>query len=139
MTTTATEQKEEKRSNPPLPRQYISFACFKVDPAWRRLSSAEKEKGKNEFALVVKNYIAEKKCQILPYTTMGMRSEVEIMLWIISYEIDVLQQLATALVKTGLGQYMHRPYSFLAMTKRSMYLDRIDPGTSRRSHPYKTR
>lgn len=130
MTTTATENKEEKKPTPtppPLPRQYVSFACFKVEPAWRRLPEAEKQKGKEEFASIVKRYVQEKKCQILAYTTMGMRAEVEIMLWIISYEMDTIQTLASDLAKTGLGQYMQRPYSFLAMTKRSMYLDRIDP------------
>ncbi len=127
MSNTATEPKEEKKASPPLRRQYVSFACFKVDLAWRRLPQSERDKGKIEFAAVIKKYVDSKSCQILSYTMMGMRPEVDMMLWIISYEIDVLQQLATDLVKTGLGQYIERPYSFLAMTKRSMYLDRIDP------------
>jgi chlorite dismutase len=117
----------EKKVGTPLPRQFVSFACFKVDPAWRRLPEAEKAKGKKEFAAVVKRYDTEKLCQILTYTTMGTRPEVEMMLWVISYELDTIQKLATDLAKTGLGQYTERPYSFLAMTKRSMYLDRIDP------------
>jgi chlorite dismutase len=128
--TTATENKEEKRPTPtppPITRQYVSFACFKVEPAWRRLPDAEKQKGKEEFAAVVKRYVQEKKCQILPYTTMGMRADAEMMLWIIATEIDTLQNLASDLAKTGLGKYLERPLSFLAMTKRSMYLDRIDP------------
>lgn len=127
MTSTATGPKEEKKAAPSLPRQFVSFACFKVDPAWRRLPETERIKGKQEFASVVKKYVQEKKCQILPYTTMGMRADVEMMLWIISYDVDVIQVLASDLARTGLGQYLQRPYSFLAMTKRSMYLDRIDP------------
>jgi chlorite dismutase len=128
MTTIATENKEEKKPTPaPLPRQYVSFSCFKVEAAWRRLPEAEKQKGKEEFAAVVKSYVQEKKCQILSYTTMGMRPEVEMMLWIISSDLDIIQKLASDLAKTGLGQYMQHPYSFLAMTKRSIYLDRIDP------------
>jgi len=128
MSTTTTEQKEEKKPTAPaLPRQFVSFACFRVDPAWRRLPQSEKDKGKTEFAAVIKKYVDSKSCQILSYTMMGMRAEVDMLLWVISYEMDVLQKLATDLVKTGLGQYLQRPYSFLAMTKRSMYLDRIDP------------
>jgi chlorite dismutase len=125
---TSTETKPtETKPAVKLPKQFVSFACFKVDPAWRRLSEAEKDKGKEEFTKVVRHYSKEKICQILAYSTMGMRAEVEMMLWIISYELDPIQKLATDLAKTGLGKYLERPYSFLAMTKRSMYLDRIDP------------
>lgn len=127
MTTTTETKPAETKQPPKLPRQFVSFACFKVDPAWRRLTDAEKKKGRDEFTAVVKKYVQEKKCQILSYTTMGMRAEVDMMLWIISYELDPIQQLATDLAKTGIGQYLERPHSFLAMTKRSMYLDRIDP------------
>jgi len=127
MSTVVETQPTEKKPTTPLRRQYVSFACFKVDAAWRRLPQSEKDKGKAEFAAVIKQYVDSKSCQILSYTMMGMRSEVDMMLWVISYEIDVLQKLATDLVKTGLGKYLERPYSFLAMTKRSMYLDRIDP------------
>ena len=127
MSTAVKPEVTEKKPETKLRRQYVSFACFKVDPAWRRLSEAEKTKGKEEFAAVVKRYDDEKICQVLSYTTMGTRPEVEMMLWIISYELDAIQKLATDLAKTGLGRYLERPYSFLAMTKRSMYLDRIDP------------
>src|ERR1700722_11123716 len=106
MTTATTEQKEGAKPAVKLPRQFVSFACFKVDPAWRRLPEAEKKKGKEEFAAVIKRYISDKTCQILPYTTMGMRSEVEMLLWIISYELEPIQQLSTDLAKTGLGQYL---------------------------------
>ncbi len=110
-----------------LRRQFVSFACFQVEPLWRRLSEEERKLGKDEFEAVVNRYTAEKTCQILAYTTMGTKAEVDMMLWIISYELEPIQQLATDLAKTKLGNYMRRPYSFLAMTKRSMYLDRFDP------------
>jgi chlorite dismutase len=110
-----------------LRRQFVSFACFQVEPEWRRLSEEEREKGKKQFANVINKYVSEKRCQILPYSTMGMRAEVDFMLWIISYELEPIQELASDLSKTGLGAYLKKPYSFLAMTKRSMYLDRLDP------------
>jgi chlorite dismutase len=110
-----------------LKRQFVSFACFQVDPAWRRLSKEERQKGKEEFEAVVDKYVADRTCQILAYTLMGTRADVDLMLWVITYELEPIQQLATDLAKTGLGTFMRRPYSFLAMTKRSMYLDRLDP------------
>jgi chlorite dismutase len=127
MTTTVETVAAETKPVVKLRRQFVSFACFQVEPAWRRLPEAERKLGKEEFEAVVSRYVAEKKCQILAYSLMGTRAEVDMMLWIISYELEPMQELATELVKTKLGMYMKRPYSFLAMTKRSMYLDRIDP------------
>jgi len=124
---TAEIEKTEGKPAPRLKRQFVSFACFQVDPAWRRLSREQRQRGKEEFETVVNRYTSEKTCQILSYTTMGMRSDVDLMLWIIAYELEPIQELATELISTGFGSYLRRPYSFLAMTKRSMYLDRIDP------------
>jgi chlorite dismutase len=125
----ATIESEKTISKPvvKLRRQFVSFACFQVEPAWRRLSEDERKQGKDEFEAVVNRYTAEKTCQILSYTTMGTRAEMDMMLWIISYELEPIQQLATDLAKTKLGTYLKRPHSFLAMTKRSMYMDRFDP------------
>ena len=50
MSTTVETKAAETKPAVKLPRQFVSFACFKVDPAWRRLSEAEKKKGKEEFA-----------------------------------------------------------------------------------------
>ena len=95
-----------------LRRQFVSFACFQIKPEWRCLEKTSKEKGKEEFAAVVNQYVSKKRCQILPYSTMGMRAEVDFMLWIISYELETLQELASDLAKTGLGAYLTKPYSF---------------------------
>src|SRR5262249_29582806 len=122
---TTERQAPESKAPVKLKRQFVSFACFKVDPAWRRIAKEERQKGKEEFEAVVDKYVADKTCQILSYTLMGTRADVDLMLWVIAYELEPIQQLATDLAKTGLGTYMTRPYSFLAMTKRSMYLDRL--------------
>jgi len=120
-------QADAARPEAKLRRQYVNFAVSQVSPEWRRLPEAEREKGKQEFAAVIKEFTDSKKAQILSYTTMGIRSDADMILWIITFELDVIQQLATALVKTGLGRWMTRTHSFLSMTKRSMYMDRFNP------------
>jgi len=54
---------------PELPRQYVNFAFYRVDPAWRRLPQREREVGKKEFKGVVEEYAPE--MLILPYTLVG--------------------------------------------------------------------
>jgi len=110
---------------PESPQQYVNFLFYRVDPAWRRLSAAEREVGKKEFKAVVEEYAPE--MLILPYTLVGIRADVDLMLWRIGYELDLLQQMATKLLTTGLGAYLSPSYSYLAMTKRSIYVDKLDP------------
>lgn len=110
-----------------LQRQFVSFVVYKVDPLWRRQPQTEREQGKKQFEDVISRYSDEKVCQILTYTTMGMRADGEMLLWIIAHDLDTIQKLSTDLACTALGQYLSKTHSFLAMTKRSMYLDRFNP------------
>jgi chlorite dismutase len=109
-----------------LPRQYVSFAFYRVDPVWRRLPQPEREAGKKEFKAVVEDYAPE--MLILPYTLVGIRADADLMLWRIAYDLDLIQRMATRILTTGLGAYLSPTYSYLAMTKRSIYVDKLDPG-----------
>lgn len=58
------------------------------------------------------------------YSMIGIRGDAEFMLWRISERLEDFQDMSAAFLKTGLGQYILIPYSYLAMTKRSMYVDK---------------
>ena len=45
------------------------------------------------------------------------------MLWRISYELELFQEMSTKILASGLGKYLLNPYSYLAITKRSIYVD----------------
>ena len=108
-------------------RQYVNFLFYKVDPAWRRQPAAEREKGKHDFCQVVQDY--SQQLLILPYSLAGIRGDCDFLLWRIGYELEPMQAMAARLLSTGLGNYLTVPYSFLAMTKRSIYLvDHEHPG-----------
>jgi chlorite dismutase len=129
MTEVATRPSAEGQGTaaaPKLRRQYVNFALYKVDPVWRRLPKDEKEIGKDEVAQVIKKFDGSR-CQVLTFSTTGMRANGDFMLWVISYDLEAVQELCTAISKTSLGAYLTREESFLAMTKRSTYLDRFNP------------
>lgn len=111
--TTVTKQDENHR-------QYINFAYYKVDPAWRRLPEEERKRGKCQFIDTVKSY--ERNMLIIPYSLVGIRGDCDFMLWRISYNLTDFQDMTARLLATGLGQYLTTPYSYLAMTKRSIYV-----------------
>lgn len=108
------------------PRQFITFSFYKLDPAWRRLPAAERSRGKAEFAAVVQEFQAGGTV-IVPYSCVGLRADHDVLLWRIDYQLERLQQMSTALARTGLGLYLNPSLSFLSLSKRSVYVDKINP------------
>ena len=68
-------------------RQYINFAFYKIDPAWRRLPESERTKGKQEFLRAVEDYAG--KVLLVAYSCIGIRGDCDIMLWRISHELEL--------------------------------------------------
>lgn len=121
------EAPQPEKKEPAVKRQFVSFMFYKVDPAWRRLPSSEREQGKKEFIAVVEEYTRDRRVMVMGYSTVGTRGDCDFMLWRISYSLETIQQLTAKLLATKLGQYLHTPYAYLAMTKRSVYVDKINP------------
>jgi chlorite dismutase len=46
------------------------------------------------------------------------------MLWMVSERLEHFQELQSAVLGTSMGIHLETPYSFLAMTRRSQYVDR---------------
>ncbi len=103
-------------------RQFVNFYFLKLDPAWRRLPAQERETGRREFLAAVEEF--KSKVMVVPYSTVGIRAEVDLMLWRISYELESFQDMTVKMLSTGLGKYLNVSYSYLAMTKRSTYVDK---------------
>jgi chlorite dismutase len=106
---------------PDIQRQFVTFAFFKVAPEWRRLSTAERDAGKREWAAVIEKF-EKLGMLILSYSLVGTRGDADILLWRISERLDLHQRMTTQLLHTGLGLYVTQPYHYLSMTKRSMYV-----------------
>ena len=110
-----------------LRRQFVSFAFYQMEPAWRRLPEAEREAGKREFETASAAFV-EQGGLLVPYSLVGIRGDCEFMLWRIHTDLDAFQRYTAALNRTRIGQYLRTPYSLLGMTKRSLYVDNIHPG-----------
>lgn len=111
----------DSRTKPTPKRQYVNFAFYKIDPAWRRLPESERARGKQEFLRAIEEYAG--KVIVTAYSLIGIRGECDIMLWRISYELELFQDMTTKLLASGLGHYLTTPYSFLSIPKRSVYVD----------------
>ena len=110
---------------PALARQFVNFSFFKLDPAVRRLDDHEKLQIRSEFLKVFEARRPGLMC--LTYSTVGIRAEADFMLWRISLTTDAFQEQTKQINKTRVGGYLTQPHAFLSMTKRSMYIDKLDP------------
>src|SRR5436853_6975580 len=61
------------------------------------------------------------------YSVVGLRSNVDFMIWRIGYTLDPFQEMSARLNATALGRHLDVTQSFLSMTKRSMYIDKDNP------------
>ena len=117
--------------NNEIKRQYVNYLFFKVAPEWRRLPREERERGKNEFFTVLSKWNG--RTLIIPFTTVGTRADTDFFLWRISERLEDFTEMSTELMETGLGKWLATPYSYLGMTKRSMYVDKHEhPGSEGR-------
>jgi len=119
---TKTEGTPEKAK---LPRQFVTFTFYRARPEWRALDEAEKDAAKRDFGEVVDSY--RKDLLIHTYSIVGLRSNVDFMIWRIGYHLDPLQEMSARLNRSRMGRYLEVTQSFLSMTKRSMYIDKDNP------------
>ncbi|MGC4031511.1 MAG: chlorite dismutase family protein [Tepidisphaeraceae bacterium] len=110
---------------PQIQRQFVNFIFYKLDPAFRRLSSEQKQAARDEFVAAYNKSNDGLLC--LSYSTAGLKSDTDFMLWRISLTPDPIQAQTAASNKTTLAGYLSTPHNFVAMTKRSMYIDKVDP------------
>ena len=107
------------------PRQLVSFSFYRIDPAWRRLPKATKTKHEDELLGVV--HRAAKELMVLTYSLMGMKADTDFLIWRVSTKLEALQEMSAAIAGTAMGGYLSMPYAYLSMTKRSTYVDKLDP------------
>jgi chlorite dismutase len=110
---------------PQVQRQFVNFSFWRLDPAFRRLSADQKAVAREEFLSAFNSRREGLIC--LTYSTVSLRQECDFLLWRIGSTPDVFQEQTAAINKTQLGGYLSTPISFLSMTKRSMYIDKLDP------------
>lgn len=104
-----------------LRRLVYKYNFYRLAPQWRGLPEAERRAGKDEFIAVVEE--AASHMNVRTYSLVGMRRDVDLLLWCTSHSLEAHQELDALLNRTRLGPYLERPYSYLALTRRSPYTD----------------
>jgi chlorite dismutase len=101
-------------------RQFVKFSFFKVENQWRRLPDDVRDAGKQELVAVVDEFTD--RMMIRSYSLVGLRGDADFVLWQAADTLDPVHQLGSRILSTNLGRHLAQPYSYLALTRRSIYL-----------------
>ena len=125
--TTVTQAKPQEQTSATTAdaRQLVSFSFYRLDPAWRRLSKEIKRRQEGELLGVVNGL--SKRLMVLTYSLVGMKADVDFLIWAVGSRLEELQEMSRAIRQTEMAGYLSVPYSYLSMTKRSTYVDKLDP------------
>jgi len=110
---------EHKRK---LPRQFVNFTFYRARPEWRMLDDGEKRSCKEGFVRAVEEFRPE--LLIRTYSTVGLRSNADFMIWRIGHLLEPMQEMTGRLNHTQMAKYVESTHSLLSMTKRSMYIEK---------------
>jgi len=113
------ELEEHKRK---LPRQFVNFTFYRALSDWRVLNEAEKADCKRSFISAVDDF--RQALLIHCYSTVGLRTSADFMIWRIGADLDPMQDMTARLNQTPMAKYVEPTHSLLSMTKRSMYIEK---------------
>jgi chlorite dismutase len=105
----------------PVRRQFVKYTFFKVATAWRGLPAHERASINQEVVSILEAFAARMLVRV--YSTVGTRGDCDLMLWTVSDRLEDFQELTSQLFGSRMGVYLEMPYSYLAMTRRSLYID----------------
>jgi chlorite dismutase len=106
-------------------RNFVKFTFVRAGPEWRRRSAEERAQDKREFVAAC-HELAENHF-LRTYSLVGTRGDCDLMVRMAAPSLDPIHELHVLLNQTGLMRYAEIPYSYLAMTKPSIYSDEPTP------------
>jgi chlorite dismutase len=110
------------QGRPATPRQFVKYTFFKVATAWRGLPEDDRAAIKHEVADILEAFGA--RMLVRTYSTVGTRGDCDLMIWTVSDRLEDFTELTSQLFGSRMGAYLEMPYSYLAMTRRSQYIEK---------------
>ena len=107
----------------PTVRQYIRYLFYKAGPTWRQLDPDRRAAARAELLAALEPF-AERLPVLRAFSTLGTRGDADFMLWMVSERLEDFQELHAAVLRSTMGAHLDTPHSYLAMTRRSQYVDR---------------
>jgi chlorite dismutase len=100
---------------------FSNFWVYRVHPAWRQHGEDTRSAARAAFASILNGAQAEGVSLRGAYSTVGLRSDADLILWVVTEDIDALQRLAVAINGSALGAALEPRYTFLGVALGSRY------------------
>ncbi len=97
----ASHSVEAEEPKTKLPRQFVTFTFYRARPEWRLLSETDKQRSRDEYTKTVDEFRGP--LMIHTYSTIGLRTNTDFMIWRIGYELEPFQEMTARLNKTEMG------------------------------------
>jgi chlorite dismutase len=105
-------------------RQFLNYAFYRLDPLFRRLPDHEQRTAAHGFVQLVRQWEASDDVILRTYSLVGLRSDVDFMLWRIAFDPLCFQAMEAAVRRSRLGAYLSLVHSYLSMQRRSEYVNK---------------
>ena len=105
-------------------RQFLNYSFYRLDPVFRRLPADEQRVAAGEFIDLVKRWESTDDLILRTYSLVGLRADVDFMLWRIAFDPLCFQSMEAAIRRSRLGAYLSQVYSFLSLQRRSEYVNK---------------
>jgi chlorite dismutase len=105
-------------------RQFLHYAFYRLDPAFRRRPEAEQRDAGRQFIDLVRRWEASDDLILRTYSLVGLRADVDFMIWQIAFDPLSFQQFEATVRRSPLGAYLSQVHSFLSLQRRSQYVNK---------------
>lgn len=107
------------------PGHCMLYTFFKAGASWAALSKAEKARAIAEYVARFDDF--KDRLTVRTYSTVGLRRDTDLLLWVIAPEMDAIRALMEGLRGTAVAPHLENTYSYLAVTRESVYV-KAHPG-----------
>jgi chlorite dismutase len=106
-------------------RQFLNYAFYRLDPAFRRLPPDEQRAAADAFVELVRTWECSDDLILRTYSLVGLRADVDFMLWRIAFDPLCFQSMEAAIRRSRLGAWLSQEHSFLSLQRRSPYVNKM--------------
>ncbi len=104
--------------------RFVHALALGLDPAWRRLSLAERCDTADELIARIR---MDSDVTTHCYSMVGLQAGTDLLLWSLGPTLDSLENRSAAVLRTGLGRWMQVKESFLGVIQPSQYVKKPTP------------
>ena len=102
--------------------RFVHAWHLRLDPAWRRRPEDERGADLDDFCAAATR--ADDRLMQHSYSTIGLRSDGDLLLWRMAERIEDLEETAADLLSAGIGRWLTPSISMIGLTRRSQYVKR---------------